>query len=104
MSAITPIPNEHIENFFASLTDAILFFHKEQCPHCKNMEKVLEKFSTKTPSVEFFSIDCEKHPELQEKLSFYRVPTIAFVRNGEVIKVHTGLMNPRELKTLYTSL
>lgn len=104
MSAITPIPNEHIENFFASLTDAILFFHKEQCPHCKNMEKVLEKFSAKAPSVEIFSIDTENYPALLEKLSFARVPTIAFVRNGEVIKVHTGLMNPRELKALYASL
>ncbi|MEZ0574902.1 thioredoxin family protein [Halodesulfovibrio aestuarii] len=104
MSGITPIPTEHIDNFFASLSDAILFFHKELCPHCKNMEKVLDKFSAKTPSVEIFSIDGEAYPELLSKLSFERVPTLAFVRNGTVVKVKTGLMNPRELKALYSSL
>lgn len=104
MNGLTPIPTEHIDNFFASLSDAILFFHKVQCPHCKNMEKVLAKFSAKAPSVEIFSVACEEHPEVMTKLSFDRVPTIAFVRNGDVIKVHTGLMNPRELKALYASL
>jgi len=104
MSTITSIPKEHLDNFFASLSDAILFFHKELCPHCKNMEKVLIKFSAKAPSVEIFSIDSESHPELMEKLTFERVPTLVFVRNGEVIKVHSGLMNPRELKALHASL
>jgi thioredoxin 1 len=104
MSTITSLSKEHIDNFFASLSDAVLFFHKELCPHCKNMEKVLIKFSAKVPSVEIFSIDSESHPELMEKLSFKRVPTLVFVRNGKVIKVHSGLMNPRELNTLYASL
>lgn len=104
MSTITSIPKEHLDNFFAALSDAILFFHKELCPHCKNMEKVLIKFSAKAPSVEIFSIDSEIHPELMKKLSFERVPTLVFVRNGEVVKVHSGLMNPRELKTLHASL
>lgn len=104
MSTITSVPKEHLDNFFASLSDAILFFHKELCPHCKNMEKVLIKFSAKAPSVEIYSIDSEIHPELMKKLSFERVPTLVFVRNGEVVKVHSGLMNPRELKTLHASL
>ena len=104
MSTLTTIPKEHIDNFFVSLSDAVIFFHKELCPHCKNMEKVLIKFSGKAPSVEIFSINSEAHPELMEKLSFERVPTLVFVRNGEVVKVHSGLMNPRELKALHASL
>ena len=104
MSTIVQLPKEHVENFFASISDAIVFFHKELCPHCKNMEKVLEKFSAKHPSVELYSVDSEAHPELLKKLSIERVPTLVFIRNGDVIKVHTGLMNPRELKAFYASL
>lgn len=104
MSAIIPVSKEHIDDCFCNLSDAILFFHKELCPHCKNMEKVLEKFSAKAPAVEIFTVNSEEHPELMEKFSFERVPTLVFIRGGNAVKVHSGLMNPRELKALYSSL
>lgn len=104
MSAITSITEKAGMDFFSGLEDAIVFFHKELCPHCKNMEKVLTKFSAKAPSVELYSVDSEKTPELMEELSFERVPTLVFIRGGEVAKVHSGIMNPRELKALYASL
>lgn len=104
MSALTPVTKEHIDADFSSMTDAIILCHKELCPHCKNMEKVITKFSAKAPSVETFSADSEEFPELMEKLSFERVPTLVFVRSGKVVDVKSGLMNPRELKAHYASL
>ncbi|MCG8531216.1 MAG: thioredoxin family protein [Desulfovibrionales bacterium] len=104
MSALTPVNKEQIDSSFASMTDAILLCHKQLCPHCKNMEKVVTKFSAKNPSVEIYSVDSEEHPELMQNLSFERVPTLVFVRNGKVVDVKSGLMNPRELKALHASL
>ncbi|MFW5488492.1 MAG: thioredoxin family protein [Desulfovibrio sp.] len=104
MSAIHPLTDQASLEFFAGLDDAIVFFHKDLCPHCKNMEKVLEKFSAKAPDVQLFSVDSEKHADLMETLSFERVPTLVFVRSGQVATVKSGLMNPRELKALYASL
>lgn len=104
MSTIPPLPTVHLENDFTSLTNAVIFFHKALCPHCKNMEKVLAKFSAKISAVELFSIDSEAHSEIMEKLAFERVPTLVFIRNGSVATVHSGLMNPKELKALYEKL
>lgn len=104
MSALTPVTKDQIDTQFASMSDAIILCHKQLCPHCKNMEKVITKFSAKAPSVETFSVDSEEHPELMENLSFERVPTLVFVRNGKVVDVKSGLMNPRELKAYYASL
>lgn len=104
MISISPISEEHIAERFHGLADAIIFFHKELCPHCKNMEKVLLKFSAKAPAVEIFSVDSENHPNLLEELSFERVPTLVFVRGGNVAKIQSGIMNPRELAALYASI
>ena len=37
-------------------------FYKQLCPHCKNMEKVLEKFSKLQPDAVLLSIDIEQNP------------------------------------------
>lgn len=89
---------------FEGLADAIVFFHKELCPHCKNMEKVLDKFSARAPQVELYSVNSESRPELMKELGFERVPTLVFVRGGKVARVNSGIMNPRELQALYASI
>jgi thioredoxin 1 len=104
MTTINTISDAHLAERFQSFGDAIIFFHKELCPHCKNMEKVLLKFSTKAPAVEICSVDSEKHPELLQELGFERVPTLVFIRGGKVAKIQSGIMNPRELAALHASI
>ncbi|MFW5498133.1 MULTISPECIES: thioredoxin family protein [unclassified Maridesulfovibrio] len=104
MSEIKDITELASVEHFGSLGEAIVIFYKELCPHCKNMEKVLVKFGAKAPQVALFSVDSEKHANLMSEYDFERVPTLLFIREGKVIKTHSGLMNPRELKALYASL
>lgn len=104
MSDIASITEQAGGDYFSGLEDAIVFFHKHLCPHCKNMEKVLAKFGAKAPHVQLLSVDSEARPELMAELGFERVPTLVFVRGGRVAKVHSGIMNPRELAALHESV
>lgn len=104
MCAIRPIDEQASLEHFSTFSDAVILFHKELCPHCKNMEKVLTKFAAKAPDVALCSVNSEARPELMAELSFERVPTLVFVRDGKVVQVKSGLMNPRELKALHASL
>lgn len=104
MSAIRDITTEAGMAHFEGLSDAIVFFHKSLCPHCKNMEKVLDKFGARAPQVAISSVDSEARPELMKELGFERVPTLVFIRDGKVAKVFSGIMNPRELQALYASI
>lgn len=81
----------------------ILLCHKKLCPHCKNMEKVIEKFSAKNPGVNIFTLDSEDSPEAMTALGAERVPTIMIIKGGKVAATKTGLMNPKELTALYES-
>lgn len=104
MSAVIDITPEAGTQCFAGFADAIVLFHKELCPHCKNMLKVLEKFGARAPDTALLSVDSEARPELMAELGFERVPTLVFLRNGAVAKVYTGLMNPRELQALHAAI
>jgi thioredoxin 1 len=90
----------HIE----SADDAIIFYHKELCPHCKNMEKVLNKFSNKNGFTNIYGVDSNEEPIQMERYGVERVPSLLFVKKGKVIHVKTGLLNPKELTALYTCL
>jgi thioredoxin 1 len=76
---------------------------KELCPHCKNMEKVLEKFALLQPGVPLFGLDIEKNPAAAAVLEAERPPTILVIKNGTVTGRKTGLMNPKEMLAFYRS-
>lgn len=86
----------------ASNAGAVLFY-KKLCPHCKNMEKVLDKFVMLKPGVELFNMDVEESPEAAQAFDALRAPTILVVKNGKVTGKKTGLMNPKEMLAFFES-
>lgn len=86
----------------ASTAGAVLFY-KKLCPHCKNMEKVLDKFVLLKPGVELFSMDVEENLEAAQAFDAQRAPTILVVKNGKVTGKKTGLMNPKEMLAFFES-
>ena len=79
----------------------LVLFHKKLCPHCKNMEKVMEKFSVKKPGVPLFRVDSEECLETMNTLGLEKVPSLVIVKKGVPAKIKLGLMNPRELLAMY---
>lgn len=80
---------------------AVLIVFKKLCPHCRNMEKVLEKFTATHAEVLIYGLDIEEYPEAAADLGASRAPTLLVIKNGEIRAVKTGLMNPREFKTFF---
>lgn len=95
------VTKDDYEKIIASIEKGLILCHKELCPHCRNMEKVIEKFSAKQPGLSIYLLDSEKEPEALAALGAERVPTIVIVKGGKVVATKTGLMNPRELASLY---
>ena len=94
--------NNYMETV-ARTEQGVLLCSKKLCPHCKNMEKVIEKFSTQRQQVTLFKLDTEEEPQATASLGVERVPTILIIKRGAVAASKTGLMNPRELATLFDS-
>lgn len=104
MDVIKTIAASELTACIESAEDAIIFYHKELCPHCKNMEKVLNKFSKKSGLSSIYGVDSNEEPIQMGDYGVERVPSLMFVKNGKVVHVKTGLLNPKELIALYNSL
>lgn len=97
------ITKDNYQETIASIEQGLLLCHKQLCPHCKNMEKVIEKFRGQRPDVSLILLDSEDQPETLAALGAERVPTIMVIKGGKVKALKTGLMNPRELTALFDS-
>ena len=92
------------EKHLSATAAGIILFHKKLCPHCLNMKKVIDKFSAAfNGEVAVMYIDSEENEKAMQALEVERVPTILVIKQGKVSAKKTGLMNPKELKALYTN-
>ena len=98
---LTLLNEESYTQVLAETEQGMLIGFKELCPHCKNMEKVLEKCTERLPNLTLLGLDTEKNPEACAQLGIERAPTILIIRQGAVIGRMAGLMNPKKLCVFY---
>ena len=97
----TVLTDENYADSVTGIEAGVCLFFKKFCPHCKNMEKVLEKFHALEPDAALFSLDIEENPETASACEALRAPTLLIIKQGSVVAKKAGLMNPRELFELY---
>ena len=70
------------------------------CGPCRQMgpifEKVAEDNSTKAA---FGKMDCDKNPELVRRFKILAIPTLLFIKDGEVVESIVGLVPREEIET-----
>jgi thioredoxin 1 len=98
------IADREFSSTVQSTDKGVVIFIKKLCPHCKNMEKMLEKFQKIVPGVPVFTADIEDCPEAMAALTVERAPTVCVVKSGKVAAQKTGLMNPREMAAFYEGI
>ena len=98
---IKEITQDDYKEAIAATPAGVLIVFKELCPHCKNMEKVMEKFAALQPAAALLGLDIQKNPEAAAALGAERAPTLCVIKNGAVARKKAGLMNPKELLALY---
>ena len=64
----------------AATQNGVLLFFKKLCPHCKNMEKVLEKFGAAKPGIALYGIDIEENAAAAAALLSVRPQDLRLLR------------------------
>ncbi len=99
----TQLTSANFATTLKSTEAGVAIFYKKLCPHCKNMEKVLEKFSAQRQGISFYNIDIEEEADTAKAYGAERAPTIIVIKGGKVAATKAGLMNPKEMAALYDS-
>lgn len=97
----TDVHDADFEAAVAAVSGGILICYKKLCPHCKNMEKAMEKFAGQVPEASLLRMDIEENPAGAAAFEAKRAPTLLVIKSGKVAAKKAGLMNPRELRAWY---
>jgi thioredoxin 1 len=100
---IKQLTDNDYKEIITKTPSGMCIFFKELCPHCKNMEKVMDKFSTLQPGVALLGLNIQQAVAAAKELGVERAPTILVIKNGTVVNQKSGLMNPKEMLAFYQS-
>ncbi|MDY5827934.1 MAG: thioredoxin [Candidatus Limisoma sp.] len=79
----------------------VIDFWAQWCGPCKKLAPIVEELADEYEgSVEIRKCDVEDNPESCEKFGIMNIPTIKFVKGGEVIDTHVGTIKKEDLKAL----
>ena len=74
------------------------------CGPCNMLAPVIEEAAEDMPEIQFYKVDVDEAPELARSFKVMSVPTLAFFKNGELVKKNVGAVSYEELEELINSV
>lgn len=73
--------------------------HADWCAPCKVQKPILEKFEAAHPEVQVWALNIEEVPELASSFAVKAIPTLIWIRNGEIVSTEVGLKKEAQLES-----
>ncbi len=70
------------------------------CTPCRMQGPVVEAFAEKHPEIRVGKVDVDSNPVLAQRFGIMSIPTLAVLRDGEVVKKTVGLSDEKEIESL----
>ncbi len=75
----------------------IVDFYSETCGPCKVFSKILEEITYDLPFVNIVKVNLTNFPKIGEENEIDAVPTVFFVKEGQILERVVGLMEQDEV-------
>lgn len=87
------------ENYDKLLSEGftLVDFYSETCGPCKVLSKILEEITYELPFVNIVKVNTTFYPKLGADNEIEAVPTVFFVKDGEILERVVGLMDREEV-------
>ena len=82
----------------------VLDFWAIWCGPCRMLAPVLEEIETEYPEVAFGKVNTDEEAELVRMFKIINIPTLVFMRNGEIIKKSVGYLDADGLRAVLDGL
>lgn len=87
------------EGFSDNYDKALLFFHSDHCPPCKQMMPDIKQLMAKHANI--LPLDIGIFMNLAKRLNIRATPTTIFIKNGRIEKVLLGRQSKQALEALF---
>ena len=75
----------------------LLDFYADWCAPCRMISPVVEEIAAENPQYLIGKINVDKEPELAQKFKVLSIPTLAVIRNGNVVSQSAGTKQKSEI-------
>ena len=102
MSNIVKLNSDNFESeVIASDIPVIVDFASESCQPCKILEPTLEELAEELlDNVKIGTVDAIENSDIASKYSVQAVPTLLFIKGGQVLEKLVGLHSKNEIKEI----
>lgn len=82
----------------------VLDFSAEWCGPCKKLSPIIEELALEYNDVAIKKIDVDANRDLAQEHNIRSIPTILFIKDGEILHKHVGSASRLEIVELIESL
>ena len=79
-------------------TLVVVDFFATWCGPCKMLAPAVEKAAQEHPEVHFYKVDIDEDMNLANRFGIASVPTLLYIKRGQVVNKTVGLISPAELE------
>lgn len=79
-------------------------FFATWCGPCKMLSPVAERMAETYKDVHFYKVDIDEEPELAERFRVMSVPTLIYLKKGQVLDKSIGVVSPAEMENTINKL
>ena len=82
----------------------LIDFWAQWCAPCKSFSPIFEEFASENKHIKCLKIDIDKNQEVAVKCEVKSIPTIVFIKDGNVVGRKIGMMSKNALQELVEKL
>lgn len=92
------LTDNELAEVLASERLVVIDFWAEWCGPCKKISPIVDELATEYEGkVDIYKCDVDENSEVCEKLGIRNIPTLIFLKNGEVVDRHVGTATKSQL-------
>ena len=92
------LTDNELAEVLASERLVVIDFWAEWCGPCKKISPIVDELATEYErKVDIYKCDVDENSEVCEKFGIRNIPTLIFLKNGEVVDRHVGTATKSQL-------
>lgn len=92
------LTDNELAEVLASERLVVIDFWAEWCGPCKKISPIVDELATEYEGkVDIYKCDVDENSEICEKFGIRNIPTLIFLKNGEVVDRHVGTATKSQL-------
>ena len=84
------VTKENFDSVRTSEKPVLLDFYADWCGPCRMVSPIVEEIAEENPQYLIGKVNVDKGPELAQQFQVLSIPTLAVIKNGNVITQSTG--------------